>query len=243
MSELANYETLTFPSTTDLSQSAVDRFADLTDSFRVTSVLESQIAFAAYYNKLSLATTELQKWFTFVAASPSSSGTYGEPIYAPSCPVASTTLGTSGDASVSALLKPYVYQRNLADIRNDFLSGITTGVSGNCLPFEVVITSEEFRDYTNHPSAFLTQDSSFWDTYIDGKEVLISAWLTPSFTSPQYFSTMTDLLVSCFAIRTTTHFLIRGFVHAIESAGGGEIFGTTAMQGVILNVSLTSITT
>lgn len=232
----SGYENIDFPGTLGLKNPQIDQFIDLTDSLVTSGVREDQRAWAQVYNKMVVAITEVQRWFWFEAATRVSSGICGEGSFTLACSSIVTAV-PSGDGTAKRVYPPTEFHIKLSDLI-DYPSGTydTNGASGTCLYFEVVITKNKTVNYSNMPfkDTLLRQGSTYWNQIIggSGSVVFASAVLAPTRTasggipsvSPWNYATVTptryrntayihSLRVSCHAVRSADHYIVRGVVY------------------------------
>lgn len=230
----SGYEEIDFPGSGGMKNPLIDRFIDLTDSLVTSGVREDQRAWAQVYNKMVNAVTEVQRWFWFEVKARSGSGICNEGTWTLSCS-AVTPVVPSGDGTVRRVYPPTEFRIPLSELI-DFPSPTytTNGASGTCLYYEVVITKSTAVSYAHMPSKdkLLRQGMSYWNQIVGGSGiVLVSAVLAPIRDSsgipevtPWNYTTVTptryrntgyihSLRVSCHAVRTPDHFIVRGLVY------------------------------
>jgi hypothetical protein len=233
----SGYENIDFPGSLGLKNPRIDQFIDLTDSLVTSGVREDQRAWAQVYNKLVNAVTEVQRWFWFEPATWASSGICGEGVWTTSCS-AITSVVPSGNGTVTRIFPPTEFRIRLSDLI-DYPSDTyaTNGASGTCLFFEVVVTKNMTVDYSNMPfkETLLRQGKSYWDQIVGSGVVLVAASLAPvrddsgiPSVEPWNYATVTptryrntgyihSLRVSCHAVRSPDHYIVRGFVYDFVS--------------------------
>lgn len=227
-----NYAAIDFPGPQGLQNPKVDRFIDLTDSLVTDRVREDQRAWAQVYNKMANAVNEIQTWFWFEAATQQSSGVCGEGTYVLACS-SLVSVVPSGDGTVRRIYPPTEFRILLSDLV-DFASPmyVNHGATGSVLFFEVVVTKNATVDYSNMPFSdqLLATGQSSWDQIIGGGQVVVAAALAPVRTNgvptaePWNYATVTPtryrnvgyihaLRVTCHAVRTNDHYIVRGCVY------------------------------
>lgn len=214
---LTSYENRVWPSNGSLRLSEIDSFADLRESLTLNPQNEAERAFAQYYNKLAGAINTAQSLISFSAAASSGTGIAGQPVYTPTCPNITPTIGAISDGTITSITTPYCKKILVSDLF-DTISTVSTALSPQVttvLPWEFVLTTDLTTNYSNSTSQdFIVQSADVWSAYIEGKTVHAAAWLEPildPFTSGDtaWFNLWT---LNWYVIKNSTHFIIRGSI-------------------------------
>lgn len=225
-----------FPGVNGVPNAQIDQFVDLFDAVTTSGIRDDQKAWAQYYNKMRNALVACQRHIEFNAGG--------------SCPVSPDIWG--GDGTVTNLSIPKTHSFTLNKILGWASTTHTTAVTGQVLPFEIIVVPNSNHPYKNTPnkSSLIIESSIWWDllqsTHLSS--LAIKPYIDQDFdadvlsTSGSYSTSyVNSLSVTWHEIIATNAVIFRGFITDHDNEVATKTQWSTLADGLELVLGVVSL--